>query len=79
MPLDLHGYHTHDGWKRFMDEVDDAYDRGVKSFKVITGKGQMRVEFRIWAENHSKVRKVELNKDGGSFKVTLRKKPLDKS
>lgn len=78
MPLDLHGYHTHDGWLRFMDEVDDAYHRGVRSMKVITGKGQMRVEFRIWAENHPKVRKVELKDDGGSFKVYL-KKSLDKS
>ena len=73
MALDLHGVTIHQGWKIFKQEVDDAYHRKVKAFKVITGKGQMLREFPIWGSNHPRVREVKLNIDGGSFKVVLHK------
>lgn len=73
MSLDLHGMAVHDAWKYFNNEVDQAFYRGVRSMKVITGKGLMLEEFSTWANNHPKIQRAELNKDGGSFRVWLKK------
>ena len=73
MSLDLHGLTIHQGWSHFNEEVDQAFWRGVRSMRVITGKGLMLHEFPTWASNHPKIQRIELNRDGGSFRVWLKK------
>lgn len=72
MILDLHGYRIHDAWKYFNEYVDTVYYKKYKSIKIITGKGQMLIEFPHWAQENKKVKSVSLNKDGGSFTVKIR-------
>ncbi len=74
MVVDLHGIRIHEGWNIFKHAVSDAYYQNRKSIKVITGKGQMLTEFRDWCRSEHLIRDVELNLDGGSFTVKLKKR-----
>lgn len=76
MRIDLHGYHIHEGWRKFNRALDEAYYNNYKRVTVITGQGAMMQEFPTWAHNHPKVREVKQpNKHNpGSFTVILTKK-----
>ena len=76
MRIDLHGYHIHEGWRKFNRAIDEAYYNNHRRVTVITGQGTMMREFPTWAHNHSKVREVKQpNKHNpGSFTVILTKK-----
>lgn len=74
MVVDLHGIKIHEGWNIFKGAISDAYYQNRKSIKIITGKGQMLSEFRDWCRSEQFIREVELNSDGGSFTVKLKKR-----
>ena len=71
--LDLHHYSIHDAWCVFNNYIDDAYYNGDKSVHVITGKGLILLEFRIWMELHPRISGGHLNADSGSWIIRLKK------
>lgn len=73
--IDLHGLILHEAYKRTQEYFDRAYENGEKTVTVITGRsGNIQEEFPHWANNHSKVRRIELKPNKGSWKVWLEKK-----
>lgn len=74
MVIDLHGIRIHEGWNIFKNAISDAYYQDRKSIKVITGKGQMLSEFESWCNSNQHIREINMNLDGGSFTVKLKKR-----
>ena len=74
MVIDLHGIRILVGWNIFKNAISDAYYQDRKSIKVITGKGQMLSEFESWCNSNRHIREINMNLDGGSFTVKLKKK-----
>lgn len=74
MKLDLHGYTIHDAWKEFRKTTQDQYWKERKYIIVITGMGQMNMQFHHWVTNdHYSAHYEKLN--DGAWKVYLKKKP----
>jgi len=75
MRIDLHGYHIHEGWRKFKIAIDRAYYDNHKKVTVITGQGAMMHEFPTWAHNHPLVKECrQENHNPGSFSIKLNKK-----
>lgn len=75
MQIDLHGYHIHEGWRKFKVAIERAYYSNYKKVTVITGQGAMMREFPTWADNHPLVREFQQQKyNPGSFTVKLKKR-----
>jgi DNA-nicking Smr family endonuclease len=75
MRIDLHGYHIHEGWRKFKTAIDRAYYDNHRKVTVITGQGAMMREFPTWAHNHPLVREYKQEKyNPGSFLIKLKKK-----
>lgn len=76
MRIDLHGYHIHEGWRKFNRSINEAYINNYRRVTVITGQGAMMREITTWAHNHSRIREIkQSNKfNPGSFTVYLKKK-----
>lgn len=73
--IDLHGLYLNDAYKKTREYFDRAYENGEKTVTVITGRsGNILEEFPHWANSHSKVRRIELKPNKGSWKVWLEKK-----
>lgn len=74
--IDLHGYHTHEGWRKFNRAIDEAYFANWNRVTVITGQGAMMRELPIWASNHEKIREIKQPQkhNPGSFTIILKKK-----
>lgn len=76
MIIDLHGYHIHNAWKHFNNEITNAYFQGYKKCIVITGQGLMMHEVTQWAYHHVYVRECKQHeRNPGSFTVKLKKRP----
>ena len=75
MRIDLHGYHIHEGWRKFKRAIDEAYLANYRKCIVITGQGAMMREFPTWAHNHPYIREWSQPKHNpGSFLIKLKKK-----
>lgn len=75
MQIDLHGYHVHEGWRKFKRAADEAYFANHRKAMVITGQGVMMHEFPTWAQNHPYVAECRQNKyNPGSFSIKFKKK-----
>lgn len=75
--LDLHGLVLHRAYVDVQDFFDNSYTAGYKTVLVITGRsGKIFEEFPHWAHSHSKVKKIELQPNKGSWKVWLKKKNI---
>jgi DNA-nicking Smr family endonuclease len=76
MRIDLHGYHIHEGWRKFKQAIDDAYLNNYRRVTVITGQGAMMKELPTWADNHPRIREVKQphKHNPGSFTIILTKK-----
>ncbi len=75
MRIDLHGYHIHEGWRKFNQAITWAYFDNYKSVVVITGQGAMMQELPVWASNHPRIRECNQQRHNpGSFLIKLKKK-----
>lgn len=75
MKIDLHGCHTHEGWRKFKREIDEAYYTNHKKCVVVTGQGAMMYEFPTWAHLHPLiVEYTQAPHNPGSFTVKLKKR-----
>ena len=75
MQIDLHGYHIHEGWRKFKRAIDEAYFANHRRVTVITGQGVMMQELPTWADNHPRIREIKQQiHNPGSFTVILTKK-----
>ena len=75
MRIDLHGYHIHNAWRQFNEQINEAYLTGHKKCYVITGQGSMMHELHTWADNHPYIRECnQTPHNPGSFSIKLQKK-----
>lgn len=76
MRIDLHGFHIHEGWRKFNRAIEDAYLNGHRTVSVITGQGAMMRELPTWAHNHPRIREFRQQQkhNPGSFTIKLKKK-----
>lgn len=74
MKLDLHGYTIHDAWKLYCRTTQDQYWKEKKYIIVITGIGQMNMQFHHWVTNDQYATRYEKMNDG-AWKVYIKKKP----
>lgn len=72
--LDLHGYTTHDGWKKFGEFIHDCEHSQFKFARVITGQGIMKNEFSHWVDNNPYLRNHKLENTNGSYIVKFKKR-----
>lgn len=73
MKLDLHGFPIHDAWKEYRKLTQESYWNNKKYIIVITGMGQMQMQFHHWVSSDPYALKCEqLNE--GAWKVHIRKR-----
>ena len=54
--IDLHGYHVHEAWKQFTNQIDNIYYTGAKRVTVVTGQGAIMREMPTWITNNPKIK-----------------------
>ena len=75
MTIDLHGFTIHQAWQVFTSRVDDAYYKGHKTCKIITGYGSIQQELPTWCHNHNKINSCnQMNPNRGAFIIKLNKR-----
>lgn len=74
MTLDLHGHTLHNAWKLYLSTTQDQYWKEKKYIIVITGIGEMNLQFHHWVINDQYATKYEKMNDG-AWKVHIKKKP----
>jgi dsDNA-specific endonuclease/ATPase MutS2 len=74
--IDLHGLTTQQAFERAGAFIAQAYDAGLGSVVVVTGKsGAICREFPHWMENHPRARRCTPENGGGAYRVLLAKAP----
>ena len=83
--LDLHGCTCQEAFEQVMSFIKKHTNCGTKQVEIITGKGHTRIgqiksEILQWLD-HPSIRKylkeVQWQHDGGSLRITFKKKKLD--
>jgi hypothetical protein len=75
MKLDLHGQSVHDAWTTFKDWIyEQQGDNDIKSVNVVTGKGQIFLEFPEWCTDMSFIREISVHKSGGAYQIYFYRK-----
>ena len=73
--VDLHGYHIHEGWRKFNQHMEQLYYNNIKRATVITGQGRMMQEFPTLADNCRYVKEYKQDlRNKGSWNITFIKK-----
>jgi len=73
--LDLHGQTLEQAQKDVSEYLDDIHKNGIRDITIITGKsGEMLRELPMWLEGNPHISSCELKKNGGSYKIRLKKK-----
>jgi len=77
--IDLHGYHVHEAWKQFTNQIDNVYYTGAKRVTVVTGQGAIMREMPTWIANNPKIKEYrQASHNPGSFTCFFVKKKVDK-
>ena len=72
--LDFHHLTLQEAHQQFQKHIEDAVRLGYKNLTHITGKsGQICKEYPTWVQLNSNIRKFELQKNGGSWKLWIKK------